>query len=214
MKDSWDWFRPGHSGQRKIHTALPRTCRRVYLETYWLPLQGTKIFYNARGPRWCPRCPAEYVSGLAPGAARNIRNLQISPQMWFLERDLMDLVTGIFSARPRRAGHQLVPVTDPHAPLWAGPSSTGGFPCCGGYTVTIAIRTHLVTFKGVTRKARSTSRPGRRTWTSCARQTSRCRRPAGAACPTTIPSTVMPARFSATFKAGRLSATNAQRSRG
>lgn len=98
MKHSWDWFRPGYIGQRKMHTASLGTCRRVYLETCVLPSQGSKIFYNARGPRWCPRSPNEYFSGLASGAARHIRNLQIFSQMWFLEKDLMDLVTGVFTA--------------------------------------------------------------------------------------------------------------------
>lgn len=115
-KGSWDWFRPGHSGPRKIHTALLRTCRRVYLETYGLPSQGTKVFYNARGPRWCPQSPAEYVSGLPPGAAQHIRKLQIFPQMWFLEGELMDMVTGIFSAESRRLGRHLVPVANRHPP--------------------------------------------------------------------------------------------------
>lgn len=114
LLSSWDWFRPGYTGQRKIHTALLGTCRRAYLETHFLPSQGSKIVYNARGPRWCPQSPSEYVSGLAPGAARHIRNLQIFPQMWFLERDLMDMVTGIFSANSRRAGPYLVPVSSPH----------------------------------------------------------------------------------------------------
>lgn len=98
MKLSRDWFRPGFEGQRKIHTSLLRTCRRVYLETYMLPSQGSKIFYNKRGPCWCPRSPREYVSGLAPGAAQHIRDLQIFSQMSFLEGELMDLVTGVFSA--------------------------------------------------------------------------------------------------------------------
>ena len=120
MMYSWDWFRPGYTGQRKIHTALLRTCRQVYKETYMLPSQGRKIFYNARGPRWCPHSPSEYVSGLAPEAARHIRNLQLFPQMWFLERELVDLVTGIVSANRRRQGRHLVPISNPH-PLPLGP---------------------------------------------------------------------------------------------
>lgn len=116
LLSSWDWFRPGYTGQRKIHTALLGTCRRAYLETYFLPSQGSKIIYNARGPRWCPQSPSEYVSGLAPGAARHIRNLQIFPQMWFLERDLMDMATGIFSANSRRHATHLVPVSSPQLP--------------------------------------------------------------------------------------------------
>lgn len=113
LLSSWDWFRPGYAGQRKIHTNLLRTCRRVYLETYFLPSQGSKIFYNARGPRWCPQSPSRYVSGLAPAAARHIQNLQIFPQMWWLERDLMDMVTGVFSANSRRHGPHLVPIANP-----------------------------------------------------------------------------------------------------
>lgn len=116
LLSSWDWFRPGYTGQRKIHTALLGTCRRAYLETYFLPSQGSKIIYNARGPRWCPQSPSEYVSGLAPGAARHIRNLQIFPQMWFLERDLMDMVTGVFSANSRRHATHLVPASSPQLP--------------------------------------------------------------------------------------------------
>lgn len=116
LLSSWDWFRPGYTGQRKVYTALLGTCRRVYLETYSLPSQGSKIFYNARGPRWCPQSPTKYVSGLAPAAARHIRSLQIFPQMYYLERDLMDMVTGIFSATSRRLGHHLVPFSNPRSP--------------------------------------------------------------------------------------------------
>lgn len=115
MMYSWDWFRPGYTGRRKIHTALLRTCRKVYKETYMLPSQGSKIFYNARGPRWCPHSPSEFVSGLAPEAARQIRNLQLFPQMWYLESDFMDLVTGIISANSRRQGRHLVPVSNPRS---------------------------------------------------------------------------------------------------
>lgn len=113
LLSSWDWFRPGYTGQRKIHTNLLRTCRRVYLETYFLPSLGSKIFYNARGPRWCPQSPSQYISALAPGAARHIQNLRIFPQMWWLERDLMDIVTGVFSANSRRHGPHLVPLSNP-----------------------------------------------------------------------------------------------------
>lgn len=98
MKHSWDWFRPGYTGHRKMKTALLGTCRRVYLEACKLPSEGSKIFYNARGPRWCPQSPRDYVSGLPRGAAQHIRNLKLFPQMWYLERDLMDHVTGIFTA--------------------------------------------------------------------------------------------------------------------
>lgn len=98
VKHSCDWLRPGYAGQRKIHTSLLGTCRRVYLETYLLPSQGSKIFYNKRGPCWCPQSPREYFSGVAPGAAQHIRNLQIFSEVWFLERELMDQVAGAFSA--------------------------------------------------------------------------------------------------------------------
>lgn len=98
MKHSWDWFRPGYTGHRKIKTALLGTCRRVYLEACKLPSAGSKIFYNARGPSWCPQSPRDYVSGLPRGAAQHIRNLQLFPQMCYLEWDLMDLVTGVFTA--------------------------------------------------------------------------------------------------------------------
>ncbi|KAI3401324.1 hypothetical protein diail_11407 [Diaporthe ilicicola] len=104
----WDWVRPGYTGQRQIQIALLKTCRRVYLETYKLPWQGNKIFYNARGPSWCPDNPKEYISGLAPEAARHIRNLQFFLQMWFLERPLLDMVTGINRVLRRRTGLPLV----------------------------------------------------------------------------------------------------------
>lgn len=113
LLSSWDWFRPGYTGQRRIDTALLGTCRRIYQETYFLPSQGSKIFYNARGPGWCPQSPSRYVSLLAPGAARHIQNLQIFPQMYWLERDLMDIVTGIFSANSCRQGAHLVPIRNP-----------------------------------------------------------------------------------------------------
>lgn len=128
LLSSWDWFRPGYTGQRKVHTALLRTCRRVYLETYFLPSQGCKIFYNARGPRWCPQSPSQYVSALAPAAARHIQKLQIFPQMWWFERDLMDIVTGVFSANSRAYGPHLVPVSNPRLPPIISPSSLGLMP--------------------------------------------------------------------------------------
>ncbi|POS75779.1 hypothetical protein DHEL01_v205830 [Diaporthe helianthi] len=120
MKHSRDWVRPGYTGHRKMKTALLGTCRRVYLEACNLPSQGSKIFYNARGPRWCPQSPADYVSGLFSGAAQHIRNLQIFPQMFYLEWDLMDLVTGVFSAdaylqrHNSRAPLSQLPFSNPH----------------------------------------------------------------------------------------------------
>lgn len=105
----WDWLRPGYAGRRKIHTALLKTCRQVYLETYDLPCQGSKIFYNARGPGWCPQSPKGYFSGLAPEAARHIRNLQFFLQMYFLESSLMDMVTGIHRVFGRRRRLPLMP---------------------------------------------------------------------------------------------------------
>lgn len=132
LLSSWDWFRPGYTGQRKIHTALLRTCRRVYLETYFLPSQGSKIFYNARGPTWCPQSPSKYVSGLAPEAVRHIRNLQIFPQMFFLESDLMDMVTGVLSAISRRHGLYLMPVSNLQLPSILRPIPPGALPGAPG----------------------------------------------------------------------------------
>ncbi|KAJ0113941.1 hypothetical protein J7T55_010185 [Diaporthe amygdali] len=93
VTSGWDWLRPGFSGHRKVHTALLRTCRRVYMETYQLPSQGSKIFYTAKGPTWCSQSPNEYLSGLAPEAARHIRNLHIFLEPSFFDSELVDLVT-------------------------------------------------------------------------------------------------------------------------
>ncbi|KAG8166652.1 hypothetical protein KVR01_002341 [Diaporthe batatas] len=105
LKNSWDWFRPGYTGHRKMKTALLGTCRRVYLEACGLRSEGSKIFYNTRGPCWCPQSPAKYVSGLPRGAAQHIRNLQMFSQVRYLEWDLMDLVTGVFTAGPHLQRH-------------------------------------------------------------------------------------------------------------
>lgn len=108
VTSGWDWLRPGFSGHRKVHTALLRTCRRVYMETYRLPSQGSKIFYTARGPPWCSQSPNEYLSGLAPEAARHIRNLHIFLEPSFLDSELVDLVTGMQKTL-RRFGRNRLP---------------------------------------------------------------------------------------------------------
>ncbi|KAL1845354.1 hypothetical protein Daus18300_014562 [Diaporthe australafricana] len=63
---------------------------------------GSKIFYSARGPGWCPQSPMTYFSGFDPEAARHIRNLQFFLQMYFLEGSLMDMVTGVHRVFGRR----------------------------------------------------------------------------------------------------------------
>lgn len=50
-----NYFRPGHSCFKRIHTALLLSCRRVYLETYDLPLsQNVMTFWAYRGPKGEP----------------------------------------------------------------------------------------------------------------------------------------------------------------
>lgn len=92
----WDWLRPGHTGQRKVHTALLQTCRRIYIETYELPPQNaTKVFYGSNQPLFTPCNPADYVSQLLPEAAHHIRHVHIFSDTLWLQGGFFDSVTNM-----------------------------------------------------------------------------------------------------------------------
>ena len=49
---STNYTRPGYTGMRKVCIALLLTCRKVYLETYFLPPKMKEhVFWHGRSPR-------------------------------------------------------------------------------------------------------------------------------------------------------------------
>lgn len=71
-----DCLRPDYFGQQRLTTALLRTCQRIYIENYKLPLQTTikvssswdKPCFGLKSPRW-------YIFEQLPVAARQILHL-------------------------------------------------------------------------------------------------------------------------------------------
>ncbi|KAH8649275.1 hypothetical protein BX600DRAFT_474856 [Xylariales sp. PMI_506] len=77
------WFRPGSTTKQSITTELLRTCKRVYLETHYLPpLVKKHQGYINRGPG--PK-PIYYFSRMAPEQRRLVRELQLFTQQFAME---------------------------------------------------------------------------------------------------------------------------------
>jgi hypothetical protein len=101
--------RPGYTGARAVTASLLLTCRRVYKETYHLPVISKEhVFWHERPPTFDNGRDSTYVDELqyfrrmTPWQVESVKEIHLFMQMFLLERDLIFLCKHYFMQRIER----------------------------------------------------------------------------------------------------------------
>lgn len=82
-----NYTRPGYTGKRAVSTSLLLTCRRVYLETYHLPMiMKEHVFWHHRSPPLSNREERFYFTRMAPWQLEFVKEIHIFTQLFWLEQ--------------------------------------------------------------------------------------------------------------------------------
>jgi hypothetical protein len=89
-----DYTRPEHLGKKRISTALLRTCKRIYLETAYLPARNkSHVFWHFAGPTQLPYWSDErgYFRRFTSEQLRHVKEVHLYTQQFWLDGSFSQL---------------------------------------------------------------------------------------------------------------------------
>ncbi|KAK0451347.1 uncharacterized protein EV420DRAFT_713238 [Desarmillaria tabescens] len=107
------YFRPGYEHDRRIDTALLLTCRRIYDETYLLPvIENEHVFWCYHGPPGSSAEPGRYFCKMNEKQQDTVDRVHFFAQLYWLEATF-PLSCTIPEMRPRK-----LKITIRHSDWW------------------------------------------------------------------------------------------------